>query len=118
MSPCFEKYVMAKDYEPNAAPMEIAKESLGLGINPYELVKDVNEKWVFRGIPYLFGKRLQEYRDFDDFFIRDLTLTAKEDYLKTLRSMETKLNKKLIINAADSRLRFITLEPEKLNSNT
>ena len=64
-----------------------------MGIRPVEiLAKQVydqtNSKFYYRGPRHLFGKSIHAFTSIDDFFRRDLTDSAREEYLGKARQME------------------------------
>ena len=114
-------FFLGKSWRQTTTPDAIAKTALGLGITPYEIVDDGNGNRVFRGPKFLFGKSLSEYSTFNNFFTRDLTTTARSQYVAEAINQNAKLlsgvegiedpylPSAVVISSADARLRFQTL---------
>lgn len=104
---------------------KIADISREVGIKSFEILykKTVdNDRGVFyyRGPKYLFGQSVHDYQSVNDWFKRDLTPTAHQDYLTKMRDEKSSLESRfgslegscpLVISNSDARLRFSRLQP-------
>ncbi len=108
-----------------ATPLSIAGTARTLGITPYEVTSYAHGQRVYRGPSYLFGKNIREFENFNTFFVRDLTPTAREDYLRDAKEKNASLLASyhrandagvsaIVISNADARLRFTTLNKGEL----
>jgi hypothetical protein len=111
---------VGKIYSARAGEKKIAKSSVSLGINSVESVRGYDGKRKWRGPHFLFGKAVHEFESFNDWFGRDLTPDARNDYLSLYQRKEEKIRSvhellngeasNYVIANADSRIRVIPIQ--------
>jgi len=124
--------------EPRRAK-KISSTSRGLGITSTEVLirktknvtnikRNEKEKWVeeYRGPRFLFGQSIREFKNFNEWFKRDLSDEARVLYLEGAVAKEEKLTAKfgppeqgenrVVVSNSDSRHRYESLAPNEFGN--